>query len=148
MVVLLTSEGLKKFKDDHEVLLEKRKEVLVDLVRARDMGDLSENGAYKAARFELSSIDRRIRELTKIIKTATVITNNVSDRVQLGNKVNLLVNGRNVGYQVVGRHEANPSLGMVSNESPIGRELLGKKAGDKFILGTDKKYSYEILSFS
>lgn len=148
MVVLLTSEGFKKFKDDHRILLEKRKEVLADLVRAREMGDLSENGAYKAARFELSSIDRRIRELTKIIKTATVITNNVSDRVQLGNKVNLLVNGRNVGYQVVGRHEANPSLGMVSNESPIGRKLLGKKVGDKFVLGTDKKYNYEILSLN
>lgn len=148
MVTLLTRGGFNKFKTDHELLLEKRKEVLADLVRAREMGDLSENGAYKAARFELSSIDRRIRELIKIIKTATVITNSVSDRVELGNKVSLLVNGKKVDYQIVGKHEANPSLGMVSNESPIGRELLGKKVGDKFVLGTDKKYNYEILSFS
>jgi transcription elongation factor GreA len=144
--VFLTKNGYDNFKKELDLLTENRKEAVKSLTRARDMGDLSENGFYKAARHELSTIDRRIRELTYMLKYAKIIENPSSGIAGLGSSVVVVINGEERIYRIVGRYEANPKMGMVSNESPIGKILLGKKAGEKFTLETDTKYSYEIVS--
>lgn len=145
MTTLLTKEGLLKFKNEQMALLSKRKEVLVSLVKAREMGDLSENGAYKGARFELGNVDRRLRYLQSLLKNANVIKARSLESIGLGNKVNLEVNGEKIAYTIVSEHETNPKEGYISNLSPVGIKLIGKKVGDKFDIEVNGKSSqYEV----
>lgn len=146
--IYLTKDGLGKFQKEQSDLAEKRKEAVINISRAREMGDLSENGFYKAARHELSSIDRRIRELNYIIKYSEVIRNKSSKIVSLGSKVRVSIGAGEIEYLIVGKYEANPKEGKLSNESPVGFLLMGRKIGEKFILETDKKYNYKIISIS
>ena len=89
MAILFTKEGFEKIKNDLREAEEKRPEAVATLARARAMGDLSENGFYKGARFELSDLDRKIRHLKRLIKEGLVITPANNDYVQLGHKVTL-----------------------------------------------------------
>ena len=148
--VILTQTGFDNFKKENIELLEKRKDAVLNLTRARDMGDLSENGFYKAARHELSSIDRRLRELEYILKYASIIKPSSLKIVSLGSRVKVLVNGKDFEYEIVGKYEANPSKGKLSDESIVGQRLLGKKSGDKFDLKVSEgsTYSYEILKIN
>jgi transcription elongation factor GreA len=147
-MAILTKDGLDKFKKEQDDLIETRKGAVVSLSRARDMGDLSENGFYKAARHELSNIDRRLRELGYIIKGAEIIRKTNHGFVALGSQVKVLVNGVGASYEIVGKYEANPKQGKISNESPVGQTLLGKTVGEKFVLGVDVIYSYEVISIN
>ncbi len=133
----ITSKGLKKLKKELEHLDRvKRKEIAARLERAISFGDLSENADYEEAKQEYSKLESKIRELRHRLSQAKVIANAKKDgRVRLGSKVTLESKGRVFDYQIVSPEEADPSQGLISSDSPLGRELLGKKTGAKFTVG-------------
>lgn len=141
-----TSEGLQKIKKEYEDLLVARKPAVEQLRIAREMGDLSENAAYKVARGELSSIDARIRRLTLILKNAKVKDEQFTGKVIFGTTVTLLCGNKKSVYRIVGGLETDPSLGKLSEQSPLGRVLLGKREGDTVEIDVPVgRLSYKIL---
>lgn len=113
-------------------LLTERKAVMSRLQAAREMGDLSENGAYHYAKFELGSINRQLRELRQLLDNGEVVEkNHQSQIIEFGSQISLLAKGRSVSYLLVSLHESNPLSGKLSVESPLGQALLGKKVGDE-----------------
>lgn len=133
--VLLTQEGLEDLKKEYEELVKvKRPEIVQRVSDARDMGDLSENAEYSAAREELSFIDGRIEEIEELMKKAVVVkeeksANGKNKSIAIGSKVNLKVEGKTETYTVVGEWEADPIARKISHESPLGKALLGKEPG-------------------
>lgn len=99
---------------------------------ARQMGDLSENAEYHAAREEMSWTQSRMKEVEFILNNAEIIADTGSScTVQIGSSISVKVNGKEKEYTIVGAQEADPLEGKISNESPIGMAFLGKKKGDK-----------------
>jgi transcription elongation factor GreA len=133
--IYLTKEGLAELKKEYDELVKvKRPDVLSRVSQARNMGDLSENAEYVAAREELTFIDGRIDELEVILKEAVVIRENVkasNHAVKLGSTVTLHSGGKKEIFTVVGEWEADPMNKKISHESPLGKVLIGKKVGDK-----------------
>ncbi|MEA3355236.1 MAG: transcription elongation factor GreA [Patescibacteria group bacterium] len=128
----LTKDGLKELKKELEFLVEEKKPKLIKRVTiARNHGDLSENSEYTAAREELSFAEVRVRELEELISKAKIIENSKSDKVALGSKVTVKINGEVQTYEVVGELEADPMKKKISDTSPLGKALLGKKKGSK-----------------
>jgi len=129
--IFFTKSGFQKLTDELQQLQMNRKPALKNLQEARLLGDLSENGAYRATRWKLSSIDRRIRYLEKTLRYAVVkeITNN--DLVQIGSFVTVVNDENKVTYEIVGGHESDISLNKISCYSPLGKALLNKKVNDK-----------------
>jgi len=112
-------------------LLIERKAVMGRLQVARDMGDLSENGAYHYAKFELGSIGRQLRELHHLIDNGEIVEkNDKSAVIEFGSQVTLKLGAKSIQYLLVSLHESNPAQGKLSFESPLGQALLGKKVGD------------------
>lgn len=129
--MMLTKEGLAELKAEYDELVHaKRPTAVARLSDARSLGDLSENSEYAAAKQDLAFIDGRIAELEEIIRMAKVVTNHGKSHVDVGCKVTLHVNGKKDVYTVVGEWEADPKEKKISHESPLGRALMGKKAGD------------------
>ncbi len=140
----LTAEGKVELETELSELVAKRGEIAEKIANARDYGDLSENAEYDAAREEQAMLETRITELEDILKNADIITHKKSSTVQVGSTVELK-NGKVVKYQVVGPVEADPLEGKISNESPIGAALMGKKVGDKVTITTPKgEVSYTV----
>ena len=131
MKILFTKQGFEKLKNDYESLTKSRPLAVLDLKKAREMGDLSENGYYKSARFKLNDIDRNLRNFNYLIKFAVIADEPKKGIIGIGSKVDLKISGKDKKYLIVGEHEATPSEGNISFLSPIGKELLGKKATDK-----------------
>lgn len=132
---ILTYEGLKKYEDELENLkVVKRQEVAQKIKEARAQGDLSENAEYDAAKDEQRDIEARIEELEKILKNAEVIVEDEVDldKINIGCQVKILDIEMNqeLDYKIVGSTEANSLKGKISNESPVGRALIGAKTGD------------------
>jgi transcription elongation factor GreA len=128
----LTAEGLQALKDELQALTtSKRGEIAERLKEAKADGDLSENAMYDAARDEQSFVEGRIAEIEHILKHAAVISNKGTNSVALGSKVHVELEEGEVEYVIVGSTEANPDEGKISDQSPIGKALLGKKAGDE-----------------
>ena len=132
---ILTYEGLKKYEDELENLkVVKRQEVAQKIKEARAQGDLSENAEYDAAKDEQRDIEARIDELEKILKNAEVIVEDEVDldKINIGCQVKILDIEMNqeLDYKIVGSTEANSLRGKISNESPVGRALIGAKTGD------------------
>lgn len=145
---LLTQEGLLKLNEELKHLINvKRKEVIERIREAAAHGDLSENADYAQAREEQSFIEGRIQEIEDMVKNAEIIaTSHHSSSVTIGSTMSIKINGKERIYTIVGSNEANPSEGKISNESPVGRALLGKKAGQKFSLETPAgPMEYEIV---
>src|SRR3989338_9053541 len=117
----ITSEGLIHLKEEKEKLLEKRPRTVESLRIAREMGDLSENAAYKVARMELSSIDSRLRYLQKLILTSKVVTSEKTGYAGIASRVRFRKDGQEGFYQIVGSVESDPSRGKISHISHIGR---------------------------
>ncbi|PIP29599.1 transcription elongation factor GreA [Candidatus Kuenenbacteria bacterium CG23_combo_of_CG06-09_8_20_14_all_36_9] len=130
----ITKEGLDKLKQElHELVQVKRKEVIAKIEQAKEFGDLSENAEYHAARDEQAFIEGRIAELNSILKNITIIEETKScGLVLVGSKIRIIDEDNKMAkeYKIVGSEEADPTQGLISNESPIGRAFLGKKAGD------------------
>ncbi|HVT01699.1 MAG TPA: transcription elongation factor GreA [Patescibacteria group bacterium] len=135
--IKFTKEGLESLKAEYNTLLEKRPAAVLELKRAREMGDLSENGLYKAARMNLSSIDANLRRMSRMIKLADV-QDSPTDSIGIGSRVVVEQNGEEVVYSIVGDYEANPSEKKISSFSPIGRALSGKNVGEIASIQTPK----------
>ncbi|MCL4359782.1 transcription elongation factor GreA [Patescibacteria group bacterium] len=129
---VLTKEGLEELKAEYKELVDtKRPDVVKRLSDARDLGDLSENSEYAAAKQDLAFIDGRIAELEEIIRAAKVVSNNGHNKtVNVGCRVTLHVGNKKEVFSVVGEWEADPTQKKISHESPLGKALLGKKPGD------------------
>ena len=130
---LLTYAGLKALEEELENLkVVRRKEVAVKIKEAREQGDLSENAEYDAAKRD---IEARIEEIEKILKNAEVVVEDEVDfdKINVGCTVSLydVEFEEEVEYKIVGSTEANSLAGKISNESPLGKALIGKKVGDK-----------------
>jgi transcription elongation factor GreA len=133
--VILTPEGLEKLKDELEVLsTARRREVAERIKEAREFGDISENSEYDDAKNEQAMLESRIAQLQDKLRMATVIDSNdlSTEEVQVGSVVHVKdeKTGKSVKYTIVGSAEANPEQSKLSNESPVGRALLGHKRGD------------------
>lgn len=138
-----TKVGYENLKTRQKELLVKREEVLIALQRAREMGDLSENGAYTAARFELGNVDRELKKLEFHIKYGQVVSTTSFDKIGFGNIVTVEISGKEYTYTLVGTQESDPKKAMISLESPIGIALLGKRIGDKVVVVMpDRKIEY------
>ena len=149
---ILTYEGLKKLEDELENLkVVRRKEVSQKIKEAREQGDLSENAEYDAAKDEQRDIEARIEELEKILKNAEVVVEEEADldKVSIGCSVKILdcEFDEELEYKIVGPTEANSLKGKISNESPVGKALLGKQVGDTVTVETPAgEFSYKVLS--
>lgn len=130
--VSLTAEGKRELEKELEDLIKSRPEIAERIATARSFGDLSENEEYSSARNEQKVAEGRILEIQEILKNAKVIRGGKKSKVDLGAVVSLEMNKKKVTYTLVGATEANPLDGKISNESPIGKALLGKKAGESF----------------
>ncbi len=133
---IMTIEGLKKIEEELEHLkVVKRKEISQKIKEAREQGDLSENAEYDAAKDEQREIETRIEELEAILKNVEVVDEKDVDTgvVGIGSKITVLdvEFDETVEYKMVGSTEANILKGLISNESPLGMALKGKKAGAK-----------------
>lgn len=128
----LTAEGLQALKDElQELSTTKREDIASRLKEAKADGDLSENAMYDAARDEQSFVEGRIAEIEHILKHASIIAHKPGGKVALGSKVHVELEEGEQEYVIVGSTEANPDEGKISDQSPIGKALLGKKPGDE-----------------
>ncbi len=133
--VVLTFEGLQKLEAEfNDLKISKRKEVAQKIKEARAQGDLSENAEYDAAKDQQGEIESRIAELEKMLRNAEVIDEDDAQegKVSLGSKVRLLDTEfeEELTYTIVGSTEADPAQGRISNESPVGKALLGAQEGE------------------
>lgn len=127
----LTKAGIEELKNELESLIAERGPVAEKIKTAREFGDLSENAEYQSARQEQEKLENRISEIEHILQNVEVIKQPKGDsKVQLGSTVTLK-NGATKKFQVVGTIEADPLEGKISDESPLGQALLGKKVGDE-----------------
>jgi len=131
-----TKEGYEKLQLEYEDLKKERPGVIKDVQKARELGDLKENGYYQASKSKLRSIDSRMMYLTYTLKTAKIVDDEVSDRVGIGSTVTLANKEREMTYQFVGDMEADPGERKLSLLSPIGRAVEGKKVGDEVEIQT------------
>jgi len=149
--VLLTPDGLEKLKEEIEHLqTEKRREVAERIKEAREFGDISENSEYDDAKNEQARLEGKIAELEEKLRAATVIDASEldTDIVRVGTKVHVKDQdtGKSLQYTVVGTTESDPATGRLSNESPVGKALLGHKRNEvvTFSLPNGKKRSLKI----
>jgi transcription elongation factor GreA len=133
----LTQEGLSELKAELQTLLAQRPHVAERIKHARELGDLSENAEYQTAREEQDRLEARISEVEHVLQNSQLIKKPKNDgHVRLGSTVKLKDGGKPINYQVVGTLEADPAAGKISDESPIGKALLGKQVGDKLEIKT------------
>ena len=148
---ILTYAGLKKLEDElHDLKVNKRREIAGKIKEAREQGDLSENAEYDAAKDEQRDIEARIEELEKILKNAEVVVEDEVDldKINIGCIVKILdvEYSEELDYKIVGSTEANSLKGKISNESPVGKALIGHKVGDTVEVETPAGvFAYKIL---
>jgi transcription elongation factor GreA len=142
----LTQSELDKKKKELKKLLITQEEVIKRLATAREMGDLSENGAYHAAKHELGNTRRQLRSVKHILKYSYVPKISNSKTIKFGSKVVLEKNNKKLKFTLVSQYESNPLEGKLSMESPIGKTIMGKKMGDKVTVNTPNgKVNYIVL---
>lgn len=145
----LTQSGIDELKSELEQLRVRRVETAEAIKVARELGDLSENAEYQSARQEQERNDSRIDEIEHILANVEVIKSNGSKQVVLGSTVTLTGGKKDMVLQVVGTIEADPLAQKISDESPIGKALLGKKEGDEVEIVTPAETkTYTIKSIS
>ena len=132
---ILTYTGLKQYEDElQDLKVNKRQEIAQKIKEAREQGDLSENAEYDAAKDEQRDIEARIEQLEKLLKNAEVVVEDEIDleKINIGCRVKVLDMefDEEMEFKIVGSTEANSLQNKISNESPVGHALLGKKAGD------------------
>ena len=143
----ITDSGRKELEKELAELKSRRGEIAEKIAEARSFGDLSENAEYDAAREEQGLLETRVIEIEDILQHASIIKAADATVVGLGSAVELKNSDRTVTYTVVGPVEADPMEGKISDESPIGQALMGKKVGDEVTISTPKgKIVYTISS--
>ena len=148
---ILTYAGLKQREDElQDLKVNRRKEIAQKIKEAREQGDLSENAEYDAAKDEQRDIEARIEQLENLLKNVAVVVEDEIDleSISVGCRVKVmdLEYDEEMEFTIVGSTESNSLQNKISNESPVGRELLGKKVGDIVAIGTQAgKMEYEVL---
>jgi len=147
---LLTNEGIVELQNELAELIAERGPIAERIKTAREFGDLSENAEYSAARQEQERTESRIGEVENILQNAEIIKKPTGDsKIQLGSNVKLKGEGKAKEFQVVGTVEADPLNGKISDESPIGKALLGKKVGETVEIVTPAETSsYKVVDIS
>lgn len=148
--IFLTKEGLQEIKDKLNILKqEKRPEVIKAIKEAKELGDLSENAEYHAAREEQGILESRIKELEYMVDNATIIEEKSTDKIRIGSTVEIkYIAEEDIDtFKIVGSIEADPFENKISNESPIAKAIIGKKAGMVATVDSPNgKYDVEILA--
>ena len=144
----LTQAGVDELKAERDAAVARRSEIAEAIRTARELGDLAENAEYQSARADQERNDNRIAEIDNIINNVEIIKKTNGGKVQLGSVVTLK-NGKTKEFQVVGTVEADPLNGKISDESPIGKALIGKKVGDEVEIKTPAEtMTYKITAIS
>jgi transcription elongation factor GreA len=143
----LTASGLAALERELEELTTvKRPEVILRVKQARELGDLRENADYEAARREQSFLEGRIQEIEQTLRNAVVITTQDSGVVHLGSRVDVDVEGERSTLHLVGPSESDPAEGRISDASPVGKALMGRRAGDEIVVTTPgRQIRYRVL---
>lgn len=145
--IRFTKEGYGKLEQEYQELRTQRPGAIEDLKKAREMGDLSENGYYKASRSRLSFIDNRLQLLGLYLKTAVIVDSDNSELVGIGSVVTLSDGKTDRTFNIVGDLEADPTQGKLSLLSPIGRAIAKRNAGSEIKIETPKgEVTYKIVS--
>lgn len=130
--VSLTAAGKQELEKELNELIKSRPAIAERIATARAFGDLSENEEYSSARNEQKIAEERILEIQDLLKNAKIIKGGSKSQITLGACFDIDFGGKKITYTLVGPTEANPLAGKISNESPIGKALLGRKAGESF----------------
>ena len=145
----ITEDGRATLEQELDELKGRRGDIAEKIAAARDFGDLSENAEYDAAREEQGLVETRIAEIEDILQNASIIQATAGSTVGLGSRVELKTGDKTVVYSLVGPVEADQLSGKISNESPIGLQLMGKSVGDRVTISTPKgDTTYEIVSLA
>jgi transcription elongation factor GreA len=153
-VVYLTPEGKQRFAAElHELQTVRRRQVEEQIRRAKEFADAVDNAEYDEAKQEQAFVEGRIQELERMLSNAKVIeepTTGVADYVRMGSHIKVSDSeGEEETYYLVGSHEADPRRGLISNESPIGRALIGKRVGDEVtVVAPAGAFNLKILEIS
>ena len=143
----ITVQGKQELESELVELKSRRGAIADKISDARDFGDLSENAEYDAAREEQGLLESRISEIEDILLNADLIKSGSKTKVSLGSMVELKTASKSVTYTIVGPVEADPIEGKISNESPIGEAVFGKKVGDSATITTPKgAVTYKIVT--
>jgi transcription elongation factor GreA len=134
--IRFTQQGYDSLQAQYKDLIQRRKPAVLDLTKAREMGDLKENGYYRAARSNLNSIDHQIRTISHQLKNAFIIDVSNSSIVDVGAQITLKNDKEEVTYSIVGDLESNPLEKKISLLSPIGKAVMGKREGDEISIQT------------
>lgn len=151
--VFLTQEGYERLRQELRYLVEVRRSEVAAMIReAKDAGDVSENAGYDEAKDQQAFVEARIKYLDDLLKRAEVIqAPNGNEAVALGSHVTVAENGAEPeSFRIVGAAEADPTQGLISNASPLGHELLGKRAGDSATITTPDgdRLTFVVLSIA
>lgn len=136
--IKLTEEGLEKYRDELKQYKEERLSAITALQRAREMGDLSENAAYRVARSKLSFLDRNIRRIEAVLRRVEVVTKNNNGIIGIGSNVRVVSKTGELTFILVDGYESDFEKGKISFYSPIGRAVQGKKKGDRVVVYSPK----------
>jgi transcription elongation factor GreA len=141
----VTADGLKKLKGKLDEFKQQRAQIIERLKEAKEMGDLSENAEYQAAREAHALNESRIGELEVLMKRVAIIKKRTNvQAVALGSRVELRQGLKKISYTIVGLEESDPANGLISNQSPIGKALMGRRVGEEIrvtnLLGKELKY--------
>ena len=148
---ITTKEGLAAMQAElHELKSVQRFEIADRIAKAKDLGDLSENAEYHDAKDALAFMEGRIQELESFLARAVVSAPTTADVVNVGCRVRCKVGDKEKEYHLVGPKESDPTKGKISNESPIGTALLGRKKGERFdnVMPNGSTMTYEILDIA
>ena len=150
---VMSREGVKELEDElNDLIVNKRNEIAEKLKEARAQGDLSENAEYDAAKDEQRDVEARIEQIEEILKNVEIYDDaKKTDKVSMGSKVKILDVELNeeLEYKIVGSQEANILKGKISNESPIGRALIGAKVGQVVSVETESgTFDYKVVSIN
>ncbi len=141
----LTQAGVDELKAERALLVGRRPEIAEAIRTARELGDLAENAEYQSARADSERNDNRISEVDNILNNVDIIKKTTSGKVQLGSTVTLK-GAKTKEFQVVGTVEADPLNGKISDESPIGKALLGKKVSDEVEIKTPAETTKYVIT--
>ena len=144
--IKLTQEGLQNYEDELRGYKKDRIPAITALQRAREMGDLSENAAYRVARSKLSFLDRNIRRIEAVLRRVEVVKKNENGVIGVGSKVHVVSKNGELTFILVDGYESDFAKGKISFYSPLGRAAQGKRKGDKMIVKTPRgNVEYNII---
>lgn len=151
MARIFTEEGLKKLHTELDERKLKTRQVIADAIKeAKEQGDLSENAEYSEAKRQQNENETRIAELEAMLKDSVVAAKQKSSSsVSIGSHVTVTMKGKEMHFEIVGSNEVDPAAGKISNESPLGKEFIGKNKGERVeVVTPGGKVQYEIIAIA